>query len=88
MEEKFFDTFDYLTKLFIISIEGKSQINENIKQNEKNPNKLYTVMTYNNELNKKKVYAFNKQYSSNINNNNLRKVKTERNVNDKNNNKK
>ena len=83
MDEKFFDTFDYLTKLFIISNEGKSQINENIKKNERNPNKLYTVMTYNNELNKNKGYTFNKQSSPNINNNILRKVKTERNNNDK-----
>jgi len=84
MDEKFVDTFDYLTKLFIISNAGKSQINENIKQNERNPNKLYSEMTYNNELNKNKGYTFNKQYSSNINNNILRKVKTERNNNDKN----
>ena len=87
MDEKFFDTFDYLTKLFRISNEGKGQINENIKQIERNQNKLYTVMTYNNELNKIKGYNFNKQSSTNVNNN-LRKVKTERNGNDKINNKK
>ena len=75
MDDKLIDTFQYLSKLFIISNDGK--VINNKKQNENFQNKLNTNRTLNNEYNKMKG-NFNKQFPSNTNNN-FRKVNTERN---------
>lgn len=74
MNNKLIDTFQYLSKLFVISNEGNAINNK--KENENMGNNLNVKRTFNNDLNKMKGNYY-KQFSSDINNN-FHKANTEK----------